>query len=124
MARVVTLCLLACLALRPLPVAARAAGAALEIDHLINAVATSPCRFQRNQRWYDGPQAATHLRDKLQWIAATTQVETAEDFIAKVASTSSFSSRSYVVRCSAGTEISAGPWLRKELARLRAQTAP
>ena len=118
------MCLLACLALRPLAVAARAAGAALEIDHLINAVATSPCRFQRNQRCYDGPQVATHLRDKLQWIAATTQVETAEDFIAKVASTSSISSRSYVVRCSAGTEINAGPWLRKELARFRAQTEP
>ncbi len=118
------LCLLACLALRPPMVEARAASAALEIDHLIEAVETSPCRFQRNDRWYDGHQAAAHLRDKLAWLATLGQMESAEEFIAKVASTSSLSSHAYGLSCSASTETTTGPWLREELARFRARTTP
>ncbi len=90
-----------------------------EIAYLIGVIDTSSCDFERNGSWYDGREAAAHLRDKYRWLARVRRIETAEEFIEQVASSSSFSGRPYILRCAGAAEINTAPWLREALASYR-----
>lgn len=91
----------------------------IEIDHLIQTVASAPCKFQRNGAWYDGRQAAAHLREKFVWMQHLGQIHTAEEFIIKVATTSSASGQAYVLRCPGEEPIDTASWLYSALATFR-----
>jgi hypothetical protein len=69
--------------------------------------------FIRNGVEYSGKEAATHLRAK--FSAAGSEIATAEEFIARIASRSSTTNEPYRVRRPDGTEVSAGDYLRSEL---------
>lgn len=87
-----------------------------EIDHLLAFVAASPCRFVRGGTEYDGKAARDHLARKLD--AVRSRLATADQFVGRVASSSSLSGEAYLVRC--GTrELTARAWLDDELARFR-----
>lgn len=114
---------------RAIAVAAVAAGVALstaeaapdakaqrEIDHLLAFVAASPCRFVRSGTEYDGREARDHLARKFD--AVRTLVSTADQFVDRIASSSSVTGRAYLVRCG-DRETTARDWLGGELARLR-----
>ena len=91
----------------------------LEIDHLLQYIETSGCRFMRNGNIHDGQQAGEHIRKKYahtkRWIKST------EDFIQYAATKSSMSGRLYQVTCD-GVEMPTAAWLREELARFRGKT--
>jgi hypothetical protein len=97
---------------------ALAHGMTEEIDHLLGAIATSPCDFIRNGVAYDGAHAAAHVRDKYDYYRS--DIHSAEDFIRLAASKSMLSGQPYLVRCDAVT-VPATDWLNTELARFRAQ---
>ena len=98
----------------------QAASADVEIAYLIGVVEASPCEFERNGAWYDGRQAATHLRDKYHWLAHVYAIASAEQFIEQVASSSSFSGHPYALRCAGSAEMNTAPWLSEALGRYRA----
>ena len=111
--------LLLALALAVLPAQAAPAEAEREITALIEGLSDSPCRFQRNGRWYDGERAAAHLRRKYDYMRDRGGVDSAEAFIELAASRSSFTGRSYRVQCGEAAAMDAGAWFRARLALLR-----
>lgn len=90
-----------------------------EINYLLDFIEISGCDFYRNGSWYDSVQAHSHLRGKYEYLSARNRVQTAEDFIARAASKSSLSGRSYQVRCGVCTTTKTSEWLRAVLARYR-----
>jgi hypothetical protein len=84
------------------------------IEHLPGAV------FIRNGSEYDGARAAAHLRQKLDY--AGKKIRTADDFIDKLASTSSMTGRPYQIRFADGHTVDSAVFFHEQLKRL--QTPP
>lgn len=89
-----------------------------EISALMDALAISGCRFQRNGNWHDATQARAHLQRKYAYLLKKDKVDTAEQFIERAASASSLSGRAYRVQCGDG-EQDASVWFGRQLQRLR-----
>ncbi len=87
-----------------------------EIDHLLDSVSTSGCIFIRNGREHEPAEAAEHLRTK--YRQAHRYVNSAENFIDRIASESSISGRPYRVNCE-GDEEPTRTWLHRALAEYR-----
>jgi hypothetical protein len=95
-----------------------------EIDYLLEFVGNSGCEFYRNGKSYTSAKAQAHLRSKYKKVIARWQIDTAEDFIAKVATKSSVSGRAYAAKCGGAAVISASQWLTDALMRHRADGGP
>lgn len=91
----------------------------IEVSFLLGYIEGSDCQFYRNGAWHNSKEAQVHLRDKYKWLVTRNQINTAEDFIDKAATQSSFSGLPYAVTCNGGTTVTSKQWLRDELARLR-----
>jgi hypothetical protein len=91
----------------------------MEVNFLLGYVDGSGCVFYRNGSAYDSKAAQAHLRDKYKYLEAESLIHSAEDFIEKAATVSSFSGEPYLVQCNGGTPVTSNEWLRDELARLR-----
>lgn len=104
----------------PAVAAAQSAVARAEVTYLLDAIDSSGCEFYRNGTWYDAHQAAAHLSNKYRVLTATGQIETAEDFIVKAASRSSFSGLPYETKC-VGALSRSDVWLNAVLARHRTE---
>ncbi len=102
----------------PSPVASR------EIAGLIQALGASHCEFNRNGSWYDATQARAHLQRKYDYLSKKNLVDSAEQFIDRAASRSSFSGRAYRVRCPDRPEQDSAGWFRAQLQRLRDSAKP
>jgi len=102
--------------------AAPPAAAAREIEQLITALATSGCEFQRNGRWHSAAKAQAHLRKKYAWLRKRNLVASAEQFIERAGSESSFSGRAYQVRCPGRPAMTSAAWMRARLMQLRRTT--
>jgi hypothetical protein len=89
-----------------------------EIQYLLDYVAASGCAFLRNGDAHDAADAADHLR--LKYNRGRRYADTAEQFIDRLASQSSWSGKPYTVTCDATTEPSAD-WLHRALAEHRHQ---
>ena len=89
-----------------------------EIQHLMDYIAGSQCRFIRNGKTYDAEAAQAHIQRKYDHIRR--RVRTTEDFIDLAASRSTMSGEPYRVQCGAETLLCAD-WLRAELERRRQQ---
>ena len=94
-----------------------------EIDYLLEFVGKSGCEFYRNGKWYTAEKAQAHLRSKYENVVARWSVDTAEDFIAKVATKSSMSGRTYEAKCRGAAAIPSSQWLTDALTRHRAEGA-
>ncbi|MCX2979348.1 hypothetical protein EYC98_00550 [Halieaceae bacterium IMCC14734] len=90
-----------------------------EVAHLIEFVAASGCDFNRNGSQHDSADAAEHLQ--LKYRRGKRWVDTAEQFIDRLASSSSLSKKPYTITC-AGKDSTAASWLHAELASYRANT--
>lgn len=90
-----------------------------EVNFLLGYIEGSGCVFYRNGAWHDSKAAQEHIRDKYRYLAAKNQINSAEEFIEKAATKSSFSGLAYAVRCNGGAPLTSKQWLRDELARLR-----
>ena len=88
----------------------------LEINRLLEKVAESGCDFERNGSLHSSTDAASHLALKYQ--RGERYVDTAEDFISRLATKSSWSGKPYWVIC-AGERAPSGDWLRGLLAEVR-----
>jgi hypothetical protein len=91
-----------------------------EVDYLLSHVETSGCSFYRNGSWYDGSQAKAHLRTKYDYLVARHLITSADEFIDKGASSSSFSGKPYKIKCGTSAEVASGPWFHEVLRRFRA----
>ena len=103
---------------------AASSSAASEIARLLNILGASPCQFYRNGSWYSAAEAQAHLQKKYDYLAGKGQVTTAEEFIARAATSSSVSSVPYRVRCPNQATVPSAEWLGNQLARLRAGETP
>ena len=112
-----------CLLLATLPVPGGAiAGdhADTEIQHLLQFVAASDCTFVRNGKHHDSADAADHLR--LKYERGRRYADSAEQFIDRLASASSWSGKTYTVSCQ-GTIEPSGAWLHRALLQYRQRVA-
>ena len=83
-----------------------------EINYLIASVGKDGCRFVRNDRRYNRSSARAHLRSK--WELNSQYVNSTEDFINKIASTSVTTGEPYIVRCRVEETI-AREWFTQRL---------
>ncbi len=83
-----------------------------EIEYLLDFVAKSGCTFVRNGSAHDPADAADHLR--LKYSRGSRYVNSAEQFIDRLATASSWSGKPYTVTCAGKTEPS-GEWLHRAL---------
>ncbi|WP_236585267.1 DUF5329 domain-containing protein [Dyella sp. EPa41] len=90
-----------------------------EVQALLAFVGSSHCTFIRNGKAYDAEAARNHLQYKLDYLVQRHKVNSAEEFIERAGTDSSFSGKPYRVNCD-GTERLSADWLREELQRLRA----
>jgi len=88
-----------------------------EVDFLLQYVADSGCTFIRNGNEYDARRAAAHLTLKYQ--RGKQHVDSAEQFINRLASASSWTQTPYRVRCGRDEQTSRA-WLQRALSGYRA----
>ena len=91
---------------------------AQQIEHLIDFIRDSPCAFIRNGTEYDGGKAAAHLRRKLDY--AGKKIQTAEQFIDKLATGSSMTGKAYKIRFADGRTVESAVYFREQLRKLEA----
>jgi len=89
------------------------AGTQEEIDHLLDYVANTPCKYDRNGTIHDGPDARDHINMKYEHYKK--KVKTAEDFIRYSATKSLMSGKKYKIRCPGVEAVFASDWLLDEL---------
>lgn len=94
---------------------------AREIEHLMDYIGASTCRFIRNGKVYDAGAARAHIQKKYDYVRK--RIRTAEDFIRYAATASSMSGEPYRIRCGA-QEMLCADWLVEELRRYRLEHAP
>ena len=87
-----------------------------KINQLIIRLEVSGCSFTRNGSTYNSLKAADHLR--LKYRNGKKWVNSAEQFIDRLATKSSWSGKPYTVNCGKG-ETPSGPWLHAQLVALR-----
>lgn len=92
-----------------------------EVDYLLEFVASSGCEFERNGDRHDPASAADHLR--LKYSRGKRYVNSAEHFIDRLASESSWTGKPYTVNCD-GVEEPTADWLHRALDEYRAGTDP
>jgi hypothetical protein len=74
-----------------------------KIDSMLNSLANSDVTFIRNGEEHDGKWAADHLRQKQAEIQTSGEtINTAQDFIKKVATSSRESKKPYIVKLANG----------------------
>ena len=92
-----------------------------EIEYLITAVGESGCTFIRNGSRHDAEDAASHMRMK--YSRGKRYATTAELFIERLASKSSFSGKPYAIECPGSDAVPSGEWLTARLQEFRGQQA-
>ena len=90
-----------------------------EVRLLIDAIAASHCDFNRNGRQHTAEEAAAHL--ELKYARAGKHIDSADEFITQLASSSSFTGKPYLMSCEGGT-LPAGDWMIEALEQIRANT--
>jgi hypothetical protein len=83
-----------------------------EVKYLLEYVGSPGCAFERNGTEHDSVGAADHLR--LKYSRGKRYVNSAEQFIDRLASESSWTGKKYTVTCGDTTEPS-GEWLHRAL---------
>lgn len=87
-----------------------------EVQYLLGYVESSGCTFHRNGSDHDSADAADHLR--LKYKRGGKYASTADQFIDRLASESSWSGDKYTVTCDGKTQLS-GQWLHFALDEYR-----
>ncbi len=87
-----------------------------EIHYLLEFVSSSGCTFTRNGSDHDPADAADHLR--LKYSRGKRYVNSAEQFIDRLATESSWTGQAYTVTCDGQTQPS-GAWLHRALDEYR-----
>ena len=88
-----------------------------EVSYLLERVRSSGCDFVRNGTIHSAEDAADHLAMK--YRRGRRWVDSAEDFIARIATGSSLSGTPYLVRCSSQPDAPSAAWLSAALTAYR-----
>lgn len=96
-----------------------AATPAEEIHYLLAAVGDSDCEFTRNGKQHSAAEAEAHLTMKFD--RAGSRIKTAEAFIDRLASESSWSGKPYLIQCD-GVSTPSRDWLTDRLEKFRTTT--
>lgn len=88
-----------------------------EIDHLLETVATSDCVFIRNGKEHGPGAAKDHL--SLKRRRGKRYFSSSEEFIERLASSSSWSGKPYYIRCDDGEQQLASSWFNAVLTDYR-----
>jgi hypothetical protein len=92
-----------------------------KIQFLLKSVENSKIIFLRNSKEHSGKEAREHLENKMNyarrafWIFGPKADITVENFINKIASSSSTSGKEYRVRLKDGSIMTTNKWLRLKL---------
>lgn len=89
----------------------------VEIDFLLGTVANSDCKFIRNGKTHSPADAVDHLQMKRRRGAR--YFTTAEEFIDRLASKSSWSGKPYLIQCQDQAAEPAGDWFTRHLLEYR-----
>lgn len=92
-----------------------------EIAHLLQAVESSGCKFNRNGSWHDAGAARKHLEKKFAYLDKRDLAPSAELFIERGAASSSSSGKPYQMQCAGAAPVTSSAWLTAELGRYRGQ---
>jgi hypothetical protein len=104
-----------------MPAIAFADQAETEIEYLISTVGESGCTFIRNGSRHDADDAASHMR--LKYRRGKRYATSAELFIERLASKSSFSGKPYAIDCPGSDPVPSADWLTARLHEYREQHA-
>ncbi len=110
---IVAFALLVCLP----PPGARANEAPAEIEYLLTTIGSSDCTFIRNGTRHDAQDAEAHMRMK--YRRGKRYAPTGEEFIERLASSSSLSKKPYYIECESEERMAFGQWLMQRLHELR-----
>jgi len=88
-----------------------------EIEHLLNYVSSTHCRYERNGDMHSGQEAVEHIKKKYDYYDE--EIETAEDFIEYSATKSTLSGAHYKIHCQGQAPTTSRVWLLAELTRYR-----
>lgn len=88
-----------------------------EINHLLNFVASTDCKYERNGTMHNGKEALAHINKKYKYYAD--DIKSTEDFIKYSATKSKISGKYYKIHCGDMTPIKSQNWLLKELKNFR-----
>jgi hypothetical protein len=91
----------------------------VEIDYLLTAIGSSDCTFIRNDTRHTAEEAEDHLRMK--YGKTKRYIDSAEEFIAKLASESSWTGKPYAMECPDSGMHSSRDWLSSRLTTYRQQ---
>ena len=100
-----------------LPFSLSASNSEEEIEFLLNAVGDSGCIFVRNGSHHDSNDAESHLR--LKYNNGKRYVSSAESFIERLATKSSWTGEVYTIKCLGKDEEPSAKWLGDALAEYR-----
>lgn len=89
----------------------------VEVSHLINAVSESGCSFVRNDKEHTASEAVGHLQMKAK--RGRRYYDTADEFIDRIASKSSWSGKSYMIQCDGKPAVRAADWFNRVLTEYR-----
>ena len=88
-----------------------------EIEYLLDQIGSSGCAFVRNGKAHDSEAAAAHLAMK--YRRAQRYVGSAEQFIERIATGSSWTGEPYQVACEDKAPVASAAWLSGALERHR-----
>ena len=80
-----------------------------EIGYLLTEIGSSGCQFVRNGEAHDSEAAAAHLAMK--YRRARRYVGSAEQFIERIATGSSWTGKPYQVACEGEVQVTSAAWL-------------
>ena len=109
------------LALTLAPVAGFADDTEAAIQYLLQSIGESGCTFIRNGKSHSAEDAEAHLRMK--YNRGRKYAGTAEKFIERLATASSWTNEPYSIRCGDAPETPTGEWLKAKLEQYRAAAA-
>ena len=91
-----------------------------EVNHLINAVSESGCDFVRNGKTHTADEAVGHLQMKAK--RGKRYYDTADEFIDRIASKSSWTGKPYMIQCADKPAATAADWFTNVLSKYRAHS--
>jgi Family of unknown function (DUF5329) len=92
-----------------------------EIAHLFTALETSNCQYNRNGTWYSAKEASAHLQTKYKYLQDKDLLPSAEKFIDRAATESSFSGKAYQIKCADNVVQASSPWFTALLKKYRSR---
>jgi hypothetical protein len=88
-----------------------------EVEYLLGLVKSSPCKFERNGKLYDGAKAYEHIKKKYDHFRD--EITSTETFIEYSATKSMISGNYYYIVCPGAEPEKTSDWLLRELSKYR-----